>query len=181
MLRVLLLLCALVIFGCASVPLSTMARLGSFDKTDFASIDPKEIRVRIQVPEEFTIDTEHTVFSVTLATSATRAVRTFPLSFAGEELASIPDGLFSDPLRVRRQTLKLSDSGLELFAEAQRAHNSAPIKEIQFNVSWKFSKRPALAPSVRLWVDLQLSTKAGMFPLIRDISIRFDGTAQSTN
>ena len=181
MLRVLLLLCALVISGCASVPLSTMARLGSFGKTDFASIDPKEIRVRIQVPEEFTIDPEHTVLNVTLATSATRAVRTFPLSFAGEELASIPDGLFSDPLRVRRQTLKLSDPGLELFAEAQRPLNSTPIKEIQFNVSWKFSKHPAIVTSVRMWVDLQLSAKAGMFPLFRDISIPFDGTAQSAN
>ncbi|MGH8121369.1 MAG: hypothetical protein ACREPT_01200 [Rudaea sp.] len=179
MLKVFLLLFLLAASGCASVPLSTMARLGSFDEADFASINPKEVLVQVQVPEEFTIDPEQTVLRVSVATTETSVVRTFPLTFVGEEVASIPSGLFSSPLRVRRQTLKLSDLGRQLFSETQRALNSAPIKQLKFNVSWKFSKLPASALSVRLWVNLQLSVKGGMFPLLKDVSIPFNRPAQS--
>lgn len=178
----LMLVCTVALGACASVPISTMARLSGFNEADFAQIDPREIVVRVQVPQEFAIDPKGTTLSVTLVTSGGTDSRTFPLVFAGEDASSRPGGFFSEPIRVRRQSLRLSEPGVELFRLAQRSVGTKTLESFKFNVTWKFSTTPDKASSVRLWVDLQLSVRQGLLPLIRDLSFEFsDANRRSQN
>lgn len=166
------LLLTLAVTGCASVPISTMAKLGGFDESDFAALDPQEVRVRVQVPEDFAIDPQGTVLALTFSTQGTMVARSFPLIFESEDIGTVSSGFFSRTIRVRRQTLKLNEPGIELFREAQQGVRTGSFRPREFTVNTKFSKFAPDTTSLRMWVDLQLSAKDGLFPL-------FDGAKVS--
>ena len=59
----LLVLC-LFVGGCGSVPLSTMWRLRNFKTNDIVNLDPNEIKVNIQIPEESGCDPNYAYLTI---------------------------------------------------------------------------------------------------------------------
>lgn len=168
-----LLLGALLLSGCASIPLSTMARFSSYDASDFVSIDPNEVRANITVPAEFAIDHAATTLSVSINGAGTENATSIPLQLIREDTVQLAGGWFASAKPGRRQTLRLTPPGVEMFRALQRTVAAHKLSSINFNVSWKFSQTPPDTKEISLWVDLQLSQKQGFFPLVRNARIPF--------
>lgn len=168
-----ILLGALLLSGCASIPLSTMARFSGYDESDFVSIDPSEVRARITVPEEFAIDPAATALSVSFNSAGAENATSIPLQLIREDAVQLDGGWFASSKPGKRQTLRLTPPGIEMFRTVQRIVAAQELDSIAFSVSWKFSQTPPDVKEMRLWVDLHLSQKQGFFPLLRNARIPF--------
>lgn len=173
MLRTLLLL-VLLLPGCMSIPVSTMLRMRDFDQNAFVALVPADIRVRVKVPDGFAIDPAQTVLRIALSTDDGGSVMgSFPLAVIAEDLETLPGGVFSDELQLRRYELRLSPRGLELFAQAQDQLRSARAGEFKLDVSWAFAHIPEKAESARFWIALKLAAGEDYFALIEDAQVAF--------
>lgn len=174
MLRALLLL-VLLLPGCMSVPVSTMLRLREFDQNSVIALVPADIRVRVKVPDGFAMDPAQTFLKIALGTDdGGSVVGSFPLAVIGEDLETLPGGMFADDLPLRRYELKLSPRGLELFADAQTKLRSARAGNFKLDVSWAFAHIPEQAQSARFWIELKLAAGEDYFPLIEDAEVAFE-------
>ena len=173
MLRTLLLL-VLLLPGCMSIPVSTMLRMREFDQNAFVALVPADIRVRVKVQDGFAMDPAQTVLRIALSTDDGGSVMgSFPLAVIAEDLETLPGGVFSDELQLRRYELRLSPRGLELFAQAQDQLRSARAGEFKLDVSWAFAHIPEKAESARFWIELKLAAGEDYFALIEDAQVAF--------
>lgn len=172
--RALLFAALLTLAGCATIPLSTMARFSGFDEGDFVQIDARDVLVQVRVPTEFTLDPERIELSLATAEGESRVERDFPVTLLSQQQEEVPGGLFSANTPVNRLTFKLTDEGLRQFAAVQNAVLKGPAEPKGFNVKWTFSKIPEDAKSTRLWIDLQLSKRQGFFTLFDGAEIDFN-------
>ena len=158
-------LCALLaLAGCASVPLSTMARFGDFGDGDFVRIDPSEVLVQVSFPRTMSIDPDRTALSVTLETPSESLTRSFSLDLVSETRARSSGGRFEEPVDLIRQTFRLDAEGIAGFRLAQRAVAGQAMQRGTLEVNWFFREVPSETGDVRRWVDLRLSAQEGFFP-----------------
>ena len=86
------LFCFFIVFivsGCASIPLSTMLKFSSYQKSDFVAIKPADIRAKIILDQPIEIDIEKVELGLEVETEQGDRVFKFPLSFFKGDLTAI--------------------------------------------------------------------------------------------
>lgn len=164
--RSLIIVGLLCVAGCASVPLSTMSRLGDYDRETIADLDPGGVLVRVSLPVAYGLDVDATRLSFRLESAEETYGGEFDLARLSEEEATIAGGFFSADIPVRRYLLGLSEEGQTAFSELRGPLRSAPLESFDFSVSTRFDEWPEDTESIRLWIDLQLTEAEGFFTLV---------------
>lgn len=151
------LLSTILLAGCASIPLTTAARLSTFDQKSVSQLDPAQIRVRVATPIGFELDAEKTKLSVGLSnTSGAREQADFSLSVISKTKSVRSGGLFSSDVQVTQYDLTLTPESVRRFATLQRFAMSGKLDHFHLNVSSGFSSMPMNASHIRFWADVKL-------------------------
>lgn len=168
-------LLAVLVAGCASIPISTMLKLSSLDQQDLVQIDPAGVRVRVAVPTGFELDIPETQLTLDLLNEAGKRDKgVFDLSLLRKHAAERSGGLFRADIPVTVYDLALTPAAVTRFRQSQRFALESGIKEINFAVSSKFASIPEDARSVRFWADLRLRASDSYMTLIDGAEIKFE-------
>jgi hypothetical protein len=172
--RLLAPLLALVLSACASVPLSTIARMSTFDERDFAALDGKDVRVKITLPEGFALDVAKSWLSIEIQSAAGTHKSLFDLVQEQTQATTIPGGLFADDQRGMLYELRLSAAAAGKVRELQSFIARAKADDISIRVVPRLSAAPRTANHVNVWIDLLLSPQDGYFRLVDGAEISLD-------
>lgn len=164
------LLC-LALASCASIPLSTIARMSGFDEADFAALDPSAVRIRIALPEGFELDAEKSRLRVKVVSGTREREDQFHLEPELVEPDTRGGGLFSAAVPCTVHVLRLTEMSRQTFAELQAFATEGRINVIDIGVRPAFAAMPEDATSVTVWIDLLLSRSDGWFTLMDAASV----------
>ncbi|MEP5766228.1 MAG: hypothetical protein ABJ308_16640 [Halieaceae bacterium] len=164
--RVCALILLLTISSCSSVPLSTMARMSTFDAEDFVALNPDELQVKVILPEGFELDTETSWLGIDMSSSAGQHQGVFDLREKSVESGEISTGFFSEPVQSTSYLLSLTESSRVKFTDLQQFVGKATADAVSIRVVPKLASRPKDATSVNISVDLRLSESQGFFTLV---------------
>jgi hypothetical protein len=161
-----LLVLFLCLCGCASVPLSTIARMSTFNERDFAALDAEVVRVRVTLPDGFALDVGRSWLGVELTSAAGAHQSTFELDQELVQPAVIPGGIFSSSQRGTVYVLRLSSPSQTRFRELQRFMGKGRADQVSIRVVPRLASFPKDAASAKVWIDLLLSKTQGYFTLV---------------
>ena len=162
--------------ACGTIPLSTAARFTTFDEKDFASLDPRDLRVRVAVPRGYSWDVASVKLGVQVDAGGRERSQDFQLAGVGEEPGRRGDGIVSSGVPVVVTTLRLADPSTTRFRELQRFVADAKTDRIHLDVMLSMLAAPAGAKSVRVWIEAMLSPRQGYFTLVDGGTIRLNAT-----
>ncbi len=168
---------ALLLNGCANIPLATMLEMRSFDQNSFVQLNPEVIRTKIQLDEPVKIDLDSAELS--LAINSSRGVRLFqfPLELVSQQKIAPEEGfIFSMPGK-NEYTLKLSAEAIRSFEETQQVVASDAGSEFEITVRTGFDDLPDHIDEIRLSIFLLLNEQRGYITLFEDaeLTINRDG------
>ena len=173
--RGVIVLLALLVAGCASIPLSTMLRLSQLDQQTLVQLDPAQIRVRVAVPAGFEINVAETRLSLDLdASAAGHNKSSFDLSTLRESGGTRSGGLFRSDIEVKVYDLALTRDAITRFRKTQQFALANEISEVNFSVTSKMASMPEDARSIRFWIDLRLRQADSYMTLIDGAEVEFE-------
>jgi hypothetical protein len=161
-----LLVLSLCLCGCGSVPLSTIARMSTFNERDFAALDADVVRVRITLPEGFALDVGKSTLGIELTSAAGAHQSTFELDQELLQPGVIPGGIFLSSQRGSVYVLRLSAPSQAKFRELQRFMGKGRADQVTIRVVPRLASFPKDVASARVWIDLLLTRTQGYFTLI---------------
>lgn len=167
---------AVALGACTSIPLSTAMKLSTRKETDFASLDPREIRVRVAVPKGYTWDAEGAQLEAEVDAGARTWSKAFGLSQISQETGVRRSGLFDEGAEVSVTTLRLADRSISSFRELQNLIGGRKADRIRLGVKLAMLTAPSEARSVRVWIEAMVSPQEGYFTLIDGAIVRLDAT-----
>lgn len=144
--------------SCASIPVSTMMRMSSFDEARLASLDPAAIRVRVATPEGIAVDTDAIELGAVLGIDGKQTQEDFGLTELVRASGSRSIGFFSGDVPVVEHEFALTAESVQRFASLQREILSAPAGSFEFKVNAPLSEMPPGTKSIRFWIDLKLES-----------------------
>lgn len=166
---------ALLLPGCASIPLSTAMRLASMGPAALVKTDPLHLRVKVSVPEDFELDVEKARLAMEIQAEDGEALSgEMALRLLQRESGTRPGGLFRPDIPVGTYFLALTEEGVAQLREMQQFAVPGRRYEANLSVSTPFSRMPANPEVVTLWIDLQLDPGEAYFPLIDRARITLD-------
>lgn len=166
-----LILVAVLLHGCANIPIATMLKFSGFDATSLAAIDGHQIRAKVTVTEPHTLNLEQTQLAMELETAKGFRRFTFPLQLISKTTVPAEHGLFSSSAAKTQYLLKVSDAGLKSFAEIQQLLVDKPERKGSLTVGAGFNNTLNGEASPRMSIDLQLTQDEGFFTLIEDAEL----------
>jgi len=173
-------LIAIVVGGCASIPLSTALQLSTLTPQSLAQIDPAQVRVKLSVSSGYEVDIPGSRLKLSLSDSTgTSRTAEMPLSLLLKSTGKRSGGLFSSDVSVNTYDLALSPEGTRKLQALQQSLLLTRNGKFEFTVSAPFSKTPPRADYVTFWADLKLSNKDAYIPLINGAKIKFEHEAGS--
>ncbi len=164
--KILLLFLLLTLHSCASVPLSTMVQMSSFDTQDFIKLNEDELRVKIMLPQGFKLNTDKSWLGIDIKSAAGKHQGIFELDQDYEKVISQSRGFLEESELVTEYTLQLSEASKVKFRNLQKFISRASAEDIHIRVVPKLKFIPEGAVSVQVWVDLLLSKAQGYFTLV---------------
>lgn len=177
MTRFAVILIALLLSSCANVPLGTMLEFRSFGKEDFVTIQPQDLRAKIQVDEPVLADIESAELALELTTDKGLREFKFPLLLLREEKIAPEAGFFSKSAGKTEYTLKLSDEAVKNFIATQQIIQDEQSGSLSFSVTTGFEKFPSEITEIVLSVFLKLSEEQGFVTLFDNakLEIKHEG------
>jgi hypothetical protein len=160
----------LLLSGCASIPLSTMATFSQFDENTLTTLDPNQMLVKVSVGDDFSLEPDSTKLQLTVqldkVNKSTEAVfGLVQLSKVSEKRAT---GLFSADMEVTTYQFKLDQAGVDTLKQLQTQIKTAgAMGSFSLNVETDFEpkEQAKIGDQVVLWIDVQLSSVQGYIPL----------------
>jgi hypothetical protein len=163
--RLINLINAIFLGGCASVPLGTLLELRSFGQDDFVHLRANDIRVQILVDEPVYADVERTQLTLEAATQKGKSTFSYPLLLIDEVKIKPVAGFFYDTVGMTQYTLKLSEEGIKNVLATQQTIRNDRTAHLKFSIKTNFKKMPAEVNEIGLTVLLMLSKQKGFIPL----------------
>ena len=161
----------LFLFGCSSIPISTMLKYRNFDEQSFTALDPSQIRSKITVSEPFTLKVEKIKLSLSLENEKGLRDFKFPLALEKRDNIAAQSGFFlSEPAKTE-YTFKLSELAVNNFKETQNLLSQEAQGKASFSIGVGFNEEPQKAQSVYFSIALQLEEKDGYFTLIEETEV----------
>ena len=164
----------LLLWGCASVPFSTLVRMSAFDERDFSKLEAEELRVKIRLPEGFELNVEESRLGIEIGSAAGVYDATFGLDEESVHGVPVPGGIFSGLSTGTEYVLRLSAQSAGKFRELQAFVTRARAEDININVVPKLSSYSEDSTSVKVWISLLLSPTQGYFVLVDGATLSLD-------
>jgi hypothetical protein len=164
--------------GCMSVPIATIAKLSSFDETQFTQLDPTALRVRVSMPAEFVLDPDATRLVTTVTFGETKRHDDFRLERVSLRPSSRKGGLFSADVPVASYELRLVPASVAAFRAMQVLAKPGNVKGLDMNVQVSLKDAPQGAQELRVWVDILRDPAEGWVTLIDGGTIEIDKTTK---
>lgn len=167
-------LCALVLGGCASIPLSTMLHLSNLSPESLARIDPAGVEVKISTPRDWSVDVESARLRLTVSNaSGSSSMKEMHLRLLRVTHGTLGGGLFSSSTPVTTSWLALSEDGVRQLRVIQQFVELHHPNRFNFGITWQFSQCPRGARKVTLWADLRLAPDQAFMTLIDGAVLKF--------
>lgn len=161
----------LVLGGCASVPLGTMLKFSTMDESDFAAVNPAEIRAKIHVDEPVTVDITSTQMTIEIDNALGVVTHKFPLELVSTEHIVAEQGFFSDKSARTEYVLKFSDKAIESFNQVQDSVINGPQGQMSFSVNTSFGALPPEVERITFSIFLMLSEQDDYVTLFEDAEL----------
>lgn len=166
-----LVLLVLFLYGCSSIPVSTMFKYRNFNEQSFASLNPSQIRSKIRVSDPFTLKLEKIKLSLSLENEKGLRNFPFPLVLEDQHLIASQEGFFSSTPAKTEYTFRLSEQAVASFAETQNLLSEDLNGKYSFSIGAGFNEEPKEGQSVYISILLQLNEEDGYFTLIEDAEV----------
>ena len=160
--------------GCASVPLSSMAKLSGFDETDFLQLDPRQLQVRGTIDKKIGADLARAVsLAMVLKTPNGEIPLQLPLQTLYRQTLAARNGLFSSSPAMEVTTLALTPAGITEFEKLQQLLARQQIRGGSFSAGINRTRDNTRqrADEVRVSVAIRLTEDQGFITLIDNHSI----------
>lgn len=155
-------------------PLSTLARLSTFDEKDFAALNADDVRARVTLLDGFEVDFKQTRFAVSVASKRGRNDSTYGRVLEYSERRDVDGGWFSSVTHATAYTSRLADADKARFRELQRLMLQGGTKSVALNCEVALGKVPAGAKQTRAWAELQLARNDRYLTLFDGVTIALD-------
>jgi hypothetical protein len=170
----LILVAALVLCGCASIPLSTALHLASLKPHTLAQVDPAQVRVKVSVPAGYEINVRASRLMLRISGPGGSRTAAIHLNLLAVSEESLRPGRFRANVPVSTYLLDLSDGGVRQLRELQQFMLATGPGSFEFSVSAHISKSPPNAREVTLWVALKLYADKPFMPLIDGATLKYN-------
>jgi hypothetical protein len=170
------LIVAALLAGCASSPLSAVGRGASFNESTFGYVDARALRVKISLPEGFTLDVVHTrLVAVVRSKEGTRQsdLALEPITTSEGKRAG---ALWSKDTGVTTVEMDLTEESRQALRDLQSFVGAGTAKEVELQVKLRLKQVPPGATTVKVWVDMRMSPMEEYFPLIEGATIPISET-----
>lgn len=157
-----------------AVPFSTIVRMSTFNDRDFAQLDPEVLRVRIKLPQAFSLNATKSWLGVRITSAAGVHDGEFKLEQVIVEQTELAHGMFSSSVPGTAYTLRLSAPSRTEFRKLQGFVRRGQPGEVVITVAPILSSFPNEASSVNVWIDLLLSQNQGYFTLLEAAEVPMD-------
>ncbi len=138
--RFLLLVLMLMLPGCASIPLATMAHFSGFGPQDILELKPQNLRVKATINASVGIDlVKATSISLGVKTEQGLVNLKLPLQALKQQTIAAKQSLFSSSPAYSVQYMKLSEQGIVDFEKFQQLVKSKSIKGGSFSAGLNYS------------------------------------------
>lgn len=161
----------LILSGCASVPFSTMLKLGAMDETDFASIHSIDIRAKIVVEVPVKVDVDKTQISIEVENTQGTIQHKFPLALISTAQIPAEDGFFSDTPARTEYILKFSETAIESFERIQASLLTEQKGQMSLSVGASFDDLPDSVEIIVFSIFLKLSETEAYITLFDEAEI----------
>lgn len=170
---------ALLLAGCASIPLSTAMRLASSEPGALMRTDPGDLRVKVSVPADFELDVERTRLSVAVRAEdgASRSAE-LPLRLLQQLAEERPGGMFRSAIPVSTYLLSLTGEGAQQLREVQEFAVLGQKYVANLSVNTPLAKTPPDPQEIIFWVDLLLGPDQSWMPLINRARLKMENTEE---
>lgn len=159
--------------GCASIPLGTMLKFSSFQKSDFVALEPADIKAKIIIEQPVEIDIDKVDLGLELETEQGNRIYKFPLSLIERRPIPAKEGWFSVDGAKTEYTFNLNAESVNNFQEVQQLLTNSSGGTFAFSVNSGFENlRPDLE-SVNLSIFLKLKSTEDFVPIFEDATIEF--------
>jgi hypothetical protein len=157
--------------ACASIPLSTMWKMGDMTPERFFASDPRQMRVAVRTSDDVKRGSGLPQIRIDLDAPSTK-----PICYAFT-LEPIDPRAFGEPpldalpAHRRWHAFALSRAGIDAFERARREVRIKELKGATFSLEVTMTDTlnwPEAAKSVGFGIDLALTTKDGYFTLIKE-------------
>lgn len=169
----------LILAGCASIPLKTMATFSQFNEQTLAQLDPAQIRVRVSLRNDFDLKPNSTQLELNLqpdnvnrSTQVTLSLK--PLNRIEEQRSK---GIFSSKVDVVTYQFAVDQAGAEALKQAQKQFIQANHKaEFSFSVGTGFIPKDDanVVDEILLWVDVKLFENDDYVPLFDAATLKLE-------
>jgi|UniRef100_A6VSE3 hypothetical protein len=161
----------LLLFGCSHVPLGSMLKLSAFDENSFLSLNPHELRSRIEVDSPLKIDVHKTNLSLKLDSSSGDLLFDYPLKLLF--VKDLPaEAHWLSPIPARTQyVLALSDEAIDNFTALQARMRVEQPKRYHLTIDTGFQNGAEEQSEAVLSVSIKLSAETDYITLLDRVSI----------
>jgi len=175
-----ILLCALFLSACSSIPLSTMMHFSGAKPDDFFTVDPKEILVKVSINSMVNFDpTASITLSASIKDIAGKRTIAFPLELVDQTTQVAIEGLFNNSPAIDIYTLKLSPKAIANLKALRRERMSGINKQVALTAGVNFSKGTGkndvdIDENTALSVALKLTKNSEFITLIDNWKVESD-------
>lgn len=117
--RILTVLLLLSFSGCASIPLSTMIELSSFDENAFLELEPEDLSVKVHVDKPVELDKDNIEMAVTITTRKGDLKFYFPIGLISQNDIPKDDAWFSSVPERTEYQFELTIEAVDTFRQFQ--------------------------------------------------------------
>lgn len=173
LLVVFLLAAALLLAGCASIPLSTAIRLSSLEPRTLAQVDPAQVRVRVSIPVGYELNVDTTRLTLALSAPSGRKESGMNLRLLRMARETRSAGWFTPDVPVSTYELALTPDGARELRSMQQFVLAENPNKFEFGVSAPLARTPDNPREMAFWADLKLSAQEQYVPLINGARLKF--------
>ncbi|NQZ86561.1 MAG: hypothetical protein HRT54_03160 [Colwellia sp.] len=181
--KTIIILCALFLTACSSIPLATMIHFSDAKPADFFTVDPKGILVKVSINSVVNFDPTHSInLSASIKDSTGQRTIAFPLVVVSKTTQAAVKGLFNNSPAIDVYILKLSPKAIANLKVLHRERTSGIKKRLGLTAGVSFSRAHGnsveIGENTLLSVALKLTVQDEFITLIDNwkVAISVAGT-----
>ncbi len=177
--RTFLLLLPLLLSSCASIPLTTLARLSTFDEQDFIALNADQLRVKSLISTGVRMNEAASKLEVTLTSKQGARHYALQLTQLSERTLLTEAGWFSTAQSQLEQIFCLSDASKQQFKQLQQEFSGQTLDSFDVGIQISLKRDTPDIDAVVASVSLQLSADDAYFTLIDAAEIELSETPRT--
>ncbi len=167
----LLIMAALLLTSCASVPLGTLLKFSTFDEDDFSAINPQALSVRIFLQDPAKLSDAPVSLSLLLETAGEPIMGDYEMQAFRTWRDEISGGLFAADIEGSMYQFELTQEQVILFRQLQKDLSNLEINHITFTTAFRLDRSINYSDQIKVWVFLAMDEKADYITLIEGASL----------